>query len=194
VLKFESDLPRFKLSNEGIMTKNMFSFSLFLCIFIMPVLSCYAYSGTIVDVREGDLLLISTEGGTQTIRLYGVMCPVHGQPYHDKARLLVNHLTLQKNAEITPLFNDEEGISNALVRIQGVKDFLNGQLVGYGMAWVKPVQCKSRLCDEWRKLEELAQKNYVGLWSELYPVPPWEWRKAQRMEIYRRSQESLKKD
>jgi endonuclease YncB( thermonuclease family) len=176
------------------MTKNVFSFSLFLLTFFMSVLSCHAYSATIVDVRAGDLLVISAEGQAQTVRLYGVMCPVHGQPYHDKARLLVNHLTLQRNAEITPLFNDEEGVSNVLVRIQGVKDYLNGQLVGYGMAWVKPVQCKSRLCDEWRKLEELARKNLVGLWSEPYAVPPWEWRKAQRMEIYRRSQESPKKE
>ncbi len=176
------------------MIKNVFSFSLFFCIFIMSVSFCYAYSATIVDVRAGDLLVISAAGQAQTIRLYGVMCPVHGQPFHAKARFLVNHLTLQRNAEITPLFNDEEGISNVLVRIQGVKDYLNGQLVGYGMAWVKPVQCKSRLCDEWRKLEELAKKNLVGLWSELYAVPPWEWRKVQRMEIYRRGQESLKKD
>jgi len=176
------------------MTKIVLSFSLFLGIFIMSVLSCYAYSATIVDVRAGDLLVVRAEGGTQTIRLYGVMCPVHGQPYYDKARLLVNHLTLQRNAEITPLYNDEAGISNALVRIQGVKDYLNGQLVGYGMAWVKPAQCKARLCDEWRKLEKLTQKNLVGLWAELNAVPPWEWQKAQRMEIYRRSQESPKKD
>ena len=85
------------------------------------------------------------------------MCPVHGQPYHDKARLLVNNLTLQRNAEITPLFNDEEGINNALVRIQGHKDYLNGQLVGYGMAWVKPVQCKARMCDEWK-----SSRNWPG--------------------------------
>ena len=41
------------------MTKNVFSFSLFLFIFVMSVLTCYAYSATIVDVRAGDLLVIS---------------------------------------------------------------------------------------------------------------------------------------
>jgi endonuclease YncB( thermonuclease family) len=176
------------------MTKSVASFFLFLFIFFVSKFSCYAYTAIIVDVRAGDLLVIIAQGQAQTIRLYGVMCPVHGQPYHDKARFLVNNLTLQRNAEITPLFNDEEGISNALVRVQGVKEYLNGQLVGYGMAWVKPVQCRSRLCEGWGKLEELARRNLVGLWSESYAVQPWEWRKAQRMEIYRRSQESLKKD
>ena len=194
MLRFGSDLPRPKLPNARITFKNVFSFCLFVFIFIMSELFCHAFSARIIEVRAGDMLVIAVGGLGQTVRLYGVMCPVHGQPYHDKARFLVNNLTLQRNAEITPLFIDGEGFNNVLLRIEGVKDFLNGQVVGYGMAWVRPVQCSSRLCDEWRKLEELARKNLVGLWSESYAVPPWEWQKAQRMEIYRRGQESPKKE
>jgi micrococcal nuclease len=151
---------------------------------------CYAYTGRIVEVLEGDVLIANADGATQKIRLYGVASPERNQPFFVQARLLTTHLSLQKGVEITPVFTDPDGTVNALVRLDGVKDYLNGQLVSYGMAWVKPSECKARLCDEWKKLEALAQQNAIGLWSESAVIPPWEWKKAERMDIYHRGIES----
>jgi micrococcal nuclease len=154
---------------------------------------CHAGMGRVVEILEGDLLVIKADGPQQKIRLYGIACPVRNQPSFSQARVLTTHLTLQKGVEVTPVFTDPDGIVNALVRIEGVKDYLNGQLVGYGLAWVKPTECKARLCDEWRKLEELARQNAIGLWSESAVIPPWDWKKAERMEIYHRGKESSPK-
>ena len=154
--------------------------------------ACWAYSAKVVDVLAGDLLMVSASGSAEKIRLYGIACPVFGQPFHEKARFLTNHLSLQRNAEITPVLTDAEGIVNALVRIEGVADYLNNQLVGYGMAWVKPCDSKSRLCVAWKKQEEFAQMNFIGLWSQPPAIPPWDWKKAERMQIYERSREQSK--
>ncbi len=153
---------------------------------------CWAYSGKIIDVPEGDVLTVESGGSVQKIRLYGISCPVFGQPFHDKARFLANHLSLQKSAEITPVFKDADGTENALVRIDGVSDYLNNQLVGYGLAWVKPCDRNSKLCEQWKKQEEFAQMNFIGLWAKPPAIAPWEWKKALRMQIYERSMNSAK--
>lgn len=142
-----------------------------------------------MEVKEGDLLLVAYQGRIRKVRLYGVICPVNGQLFHDQARGLSSLLTGQKKVDITPVFTDGEGAIRALVRIDGTKYYLNERLVGYGMAWVKPAECKATLCKTWRELQGLAQKNAIGLWA--YPAePPWEWAKERKMDIYRRHKAS----
>ena len=53
---------------------------------------CRAFPGRVVEVREGDLMIVEVEGNKQPVRLYGVMCPVPGQPFHDHARRLSSQL------------------------------------------------------------------------------------------------------
>jgi endonuclease YncB( thermonuclease family) len=180
------------LRAQGKKTNGTFLALLVACLLLVPVSSPWAYSGKVVDVPQGDLLVVSVGGSAQKIRLYGIECPVFGQPFHDKARFMANYISLQRNVEITPVFKDHDGIENALVRIEGVADYLNNQLVGYGLAWVKPCDSKSRLCEEWKKQEGFAQMNFIGLWAQPRAISPWEWKKAQRMQIYERSKGALK--
>jgi endonuclease YncB( thermonuclease family) len=174
--------------------KCRFAFILFTSLVagLLLLRNCWAYSGKIVDVPEGDVLMVASADSVQKVRLYGIACPALGQPFHDKARFLANHLSLKKSAEIIPVFKDADGIENALVRIEGVSDFLNNQLVGYGLAWVKPCDRNSRLCEQWKKQEEFAQMNFIGLWAEPPAIAPWEWKKAMRRQIYEKSMESAK--
>lgn len=160
-----------------------------LCIFLQAS-PCLAASWKVAEVREGDLLIVEREGQKRKIRPYGVICPVRGQPFNDEARSLANFLCSHKNVEIIPIFNGPEGVAHVLIRIEGTKYFLNERLVGYGLAWVKPSECGSSICEEWRRLETLARKKAVGLWAAPFAVPPWEWAKEMRMEVFRRSRES----
>ncbi|MFZ2446274.1 MAG: thermonuclease family protein [Syntrophobacteraceae bacterium] len=137
--------------------------------------------------------MIATNGTTQKIRLYGVMCPVKGQPFHEDARMLTNFLCLQKSVDFTPMYRAADDVVYALVRIDGTKYFLNERLMGYGMAWVKPTECKASLCNEWRKLERIARENAIGLWGAPSPVPPWEWAREKRKDMYHRSREAPNK-
>jgi endonuclease YncB( thermonuclease family) len=159
---------------------------------LMFLRACWAYSGTVVEVPAGDVLRVAVADSVQTVRLYGISCPVLGQPFHEKAQFLTNNLALRKKVEITPVFKDANGIDNVLVRIEGVVDFLNNQLIGYGVAWVRPCDSKSRLCEQWKKQEEFAQMNFIGLWAQPPAIAPWEWQNAVRMQIYEKGMESRK--
>lgn len=132
---------------------------------------------------EGDLLVVAGSDQNKQVRLYGIDCPEKGQLFGDKARMLTSHLTNQKTVEITPIYKGPDGHENVLLRIEGTRDYLNGQLVAHGMAWVKLTECKADLCAAWKAIEELARLNAIGLWAEARPTPPWEWRKQQRLKI-----------
>lgn len=153
---------------------------------------CPAYTGRVVSVSEGDLLTVSAGGSVQKIRLYGIACPLFGQPFHEKALFMTKFLSLQREVDITPVFKDNDGIENSLVRIQGTTGYLNNRLVGYGLAWVKPCDRKSRLCREWKKQEGFAQMNFIGLWAQPPAIAPWEWKKAKRMQILERMKSQKK--
>lgn len=152
---------------------------------------CNAWWGRVIGVEAGDLLVVSNDNQTQQIKLYGVNCPERGQPSHEKARALVAHLTSEQRVEVTPLYKGNDGFERALVRIDGTKDYLNHQLVAYGMAWVKPDECSFKVCAEWKEIEKLAGKKWIGLWEDLNPIPPWEWRKV-RWKIMQEQKESAK--
>lgn len=151
--------------------------------------SCPAFRAQVIEIPEGDMLVVSAENRTQPIKLYGVYCPVRRQPFFENARVLTTFLTNRKNAEITPVFTDADGIVNALVRVEGVRAYLNEQLVAHGMAWVKPSECRARMCEQWKKLEELSREKTIGLWAAPVAIPPWEWENEERMQIYLRSKE-----
>ncbi|MGC8490567.1 MAG: thermonuclease family protein [Syntrophobacteraceae bacterium] len=155
--------------------------------------ACRAYTARVVGISGGgDVLTVSVNGSTRKVRLYGIECPRFGQPFHDKSLYMAKYLSLERDVEISPIFTDNYGLQNGLVRIQGSGQYLNSQLVGYGLAWVKPCDSKSPLCKEWKKIEGFAQMNFVGLWAQPPAIAPWEWRKAERKQILDRMKPSKK--
>lgn len=153
---------------------------------------CRAWRGKVVGVLDADLCLISNESQTDKVKLYGIECPKRGQPYWQQSRALASHLALQKIVEVTPLYRGPNGLENALVRIDGLKDYLNLQLISYGFAWVKPNECSANICAEWRGLENLAHSKAIGLWMDPNPIPPWQWEKENRLKIRERRQDQEK--
>ena len=149
---------------------------------------CGAWQGKVVGVPDGDLFLVSHESQTDRVKLYGIECPKKSQPFWQQSRALASHLALQKVVEVTPLYSGRDGLENALVRIEGTKDYLNLQIISYGLAWVKPNECSAHICAEWRAMESLAQSKAIGLWIDPQPIPPWEWEKEQRHKIHDRLQ------
>ncbi len=153
---------------------------------------CGAWQGKVVEVLSGDLFAVSHEGRIDKIKLYGIESPRRGQPFGEHSKALASHLAMQRTVEVSPLFKGYDGIENALVRIEGSKDYLNVQLISHGLAWVKPNECSAHICAEWRGLENLARSNAIGLWADPVPVPPWEWQKEQRLQIYKHGQKQEK--
>jgi endonuclease YncB( thermonuclease family) len=177
------------------MSRKVKSGSVLGAVFVLVLLFhpyCWAWQGKVVAMLDADLLQISHGEQTDQIKLYGIECPKRGQPFWEHSRTLASHLAVQKTVEVTPVYMGNGGLENALVRIEGFKDYLNVQLISHGMAWVKPNECSAHMCAEWRGLENLARSNSIGLWVDPGAIPPWEWQKEQRRKILEQSQQQEK--
>ena len=138
-----------------------------------------AWEGTATRVLDGDTILVRSDGGTVTIRLYGIDCPEYGQPYWQEAKEAVQDMVLGKKVRIESMDTDQYGRTVALVVVRG--GLVNAELVRQGMAWVYTHYCKQpTLCHGLHEIEKSARGNRVGLWRERNPTPPWIWKHSRR--------------
>jgi micrococcal nuclease len=138
---------------------------------IFPIaLYSQSYSGKIIRVIDGDMLLFLTEDSTFTIHLYGIDAPEKGQVFGERT---INHLEayLWVNAKIQ-LKRDinREGIS-VLLFIKGTN--INKDLVKNGYAWYDRPHC---IDAELARAEEHAREKKLGLWRNPKAVSPWDFR------------------
>ena len=134
------------------------------------------------------------------IRLYGIDCPEHGQAFGNRAGQAISDAVFGKIVSVQPVGEidhygrtvgiisvpDDESYYEYSWAVQSslpIPDDLNSLLVREGMAWVDPQLCDDEFtCNELNMLEKAARIEKRGLWADKNPVPPWEWRKNNRME------------
>lgn len=136
-------------------------------------------TGHVVKVTDGDTITVLDDSKIQhKIRLAGIDAPERKQPYGEASR---KHLaSLVAGQTVTVNWNKLDKYR----RIVGVVVF-NGQDVNLeqirnGYAWhYKTYEREQSPAD--RKLyantEVGARAKRLGLWKDLNPMPPWEWRK-----------------
>lgn len=138
-----------------------------------------AWEGTATRVLDGDTILVRIEGGTVTIRLYGIDCPEYGQPYWQEAKGAIQNMVLGKKVRIESMDTDQYGRTVGLVGVRG--GLVNAELVRQGMAWVYTHYCTQQpLCRSLHEIEDAARMNGVGLWRDRKPTPPWVWKHSRR--------------
>jgi endonuclease YncB( thermonuclease family) len=123
-------------------------------------------------VENSCKITVERAEGLTRVTLYGIQCPPSGQPFGNKALHLTGWLVLGKQVEVIPIGIDSVAETTALVRVEGSQDYLNSQLIAYGMAWLKNRHPVIPICDQWKKLEELARINRIGLWAGNNPALP----------------------
>ena len=137
-----------------------------------------ALHGRVVQVLDGDSLVVQIDGAEQQVRLQGIDCPERGQPFANKARQLTRGLALNKQVAIESVGRDRYD------RILGHPRLPDGsrldyELVRSGMAWWYRHYSDD---PELGELEAAARRDRRGLWADPNPVPPWEWRRRLREE------------
>lgn len=83
---------------------------------------------------------------------------------------------------VTEYDTDKYGRTVGVVRVEGVN--VNESLIQAGLAWQYRKYCKASFCNDWLELESRAKKSKVGLWKDIDPIPPWQWRKGARNSSY----------
>ncbi len=89
---------------------------------------------TVLDVLDGDSLVIRQEGMRKEVRLYAVDCPEKGQAFGPEARLRTRELALDRSVRLTQRDEDEYGRLVCEVRLPDGR-ILNEELVREGLAW-----------------------------------------------------------
>lgn len=139
-------------------------------------------SGTVERVKDGDTVRMRLlDGGKADLRLAGVDAPEKTQPFGRAAGRRLAALCLGKPAEAG--WRDTDRFERPVGRL-----FCDGRdvgrvLIAEGLAWHFKRYARTQPIDERTgdaEAEVLAREAMAGLWSEPGPVPPWEWRKAEK--------------
>jgi micrococcal nuclease len=133
-----------------------------------------ASTGEVVGVPSGDTIEIQHNGKAQRFRLYGIDCPVKGQPYDNSARETILMMSFAQEVTLKPHGKDQQGHILAEV-VLADKTNVNKKLVKDGLCWWDRQHAPENTILE--ALEAEARRTEIGLWADPSPVPPWEWRK-----------------
>ena len=130
---------------------------------------------TVLRVSDGDTIRVRVDGQEIKVRLYGIDAPESKQPGGPEATEFLRDLLLTETVSITTHDVDRYGREVATVELRGQS--VQEMLLERGHAWVYTKYCKIPQCAEWKEIEARARAQKVGLWGEVEPVEPWEWRK-----------------
>lgn len=141
-------------------------------------------SGRVVSVADGDTITVLDNSNTQhKIRLSGIDAPERTQPFGRRSREQLAELVAGKSVEVETDKTDRYGRSVGKIVLAG-RD-INLAMVVAGFAWHYKAYAKEQSAEDQRLYagaEIDARQANRGLWFDVEPVAPWEWRARKRSE------------
>jgi len=131
--------------------------------------------GRVVSVADGDTITLLGKSNQQhLIRLAEIDAPEKKQAFGEQSRRTLSSLIAGKHVEARCPSTDRYNRKICTIFHEGID--INEKMVLAGMAWVYRAYSRSQY---YLQAEDLARKQKVGLWVDLNPTPPWEWRHRQ---------------
>ena len=150
------------------MKKNFFIPVLTFCLFgVVSIVEAQCWEGIVVEVVDGNTVLVSREQTRGLVTLYGIDAPTSGQAFSAEAENKLHTMLLNKKVTACPQ-KALGGNAAEVYVLSGYKRNVNEEMVRKGLAWSTVAQYKN--------LETMARKKRFGLWSEDNPMPPNEYR------------------
>jgi micrococcal nuclease len=149
---------------------------IFLGMLFVPNAYAASFTGKLVKVLDGDTVEVMHDGKAERIRLAQIDCPEKNQPFGQAAKEYVLDLAAHKIVTVEVDTVDRYGRTVGEVLLPDGSN-LNKQIVGAGYAWQYKRYSKDT---EYADLEAEARVARLGLWQDLSPIPPWEWRRRKR--------------
>lgn len=147
--------------------------------------------GKVVSVADGDTITVLDSNKIQhKIRLSGIDAPERGQAFGNVSKQHLANLVFGKAVKVETTKKDRYGRSVGKVWVQppdcatcGRTLDANLAQVANGLAWWYRYYADEQPAED-RGRYEIAEKEargkLVGLWIDVKPVPPWDWRKGVR--------------
>ena len=130
---------------------------------------------TVVRVKDGDSLVVDSNGREVEVRLADIDTPEFNQPRGDEAKEALSSLVDGKDVRLELVGGDAYRRIVAHVFVGEVD--VNAELVRRGLAWVRRAYDPA---PSLVALEDGARQAERGLWADEDPVPPWIWRKTKQ--------------
>ena len=144
--------------------------TLILLFLALPSMACEKCD-IVVDVIDGDTVIVLCEGQKRPIHLVEVDAPQLKQPYGKEAKAFTEKLLL--NHVVTIDYIDKNRAKD-IVSADGKS--LKWGLIRSGLAWYPDNHKQNSLrnvTDKLGKYERKARRKRKGLWAQDKPVPPW---------------------
>ncbi len=149
--------------------------------------SDHSIEGVAEIVTDGDTIVISSLTGEKnvTCRLYGIDAPEvatnsqHGQPYGDKAREELKGLVYKQKIKVT--LTGKKSYQRDICIVEKDKMNINLEMIKRGFAWAYKEYLERPYASEFLEAESKARAKKLGLWQQVNPQPPWEFRKLVRV-------------
>ncbi len=139
-------------------------------------------TGTVVGVSDGDTITVLDDSKKQhKIRLSGIDAPEKGQAFGQRAKEYLSDRVYRKSVVVEGDKTDRYGRTVGKVVVDGRDVCL--EMVEAGYAWhFKKYQREQSRSDRalYAAAENASRDAKRGLWRDVNPIAPWEWRKGQR--------------
>lgn len=146
---------------------------LLLCLNYSPA-AAQSLVGTVTEVESGDTFLLKTSSGEEKIRLEGIDCPEMEQPYGDKAKAFTSRKILNRKITAEVISRDSFNGTWSVVRTPDGEN-LAEELLKAGLAWWYHKHSDDEALG---KLETRARLKRKGLWADIAPMAPWDFRRG----------------
>ena len=152
-------------------------------LFSLPVAA--ELSGKVIKIADGDTLTVLVDREQVRIRLSGIDAPEKRQSYGTVSRQALADLAFGKNVTVQATKLDRYKRTVGKVIDDNGKD-INLAMLEAGMAWhYRQYENEQSPADRviYRNAEEVARLNRTGLWREVDPVAPWDFRRKRNETI-----------
>lgn len=137
--------------------------------------------GNVVGITDGDTLTLLVDRQTYKVRIAGIDAPEKRQPWGEKSKSNLSRLAFNQGAVAECPKVDRWGRQICKVTVNAVDVGL--AQVKDGMAWWYRKYSKEQFADDqsaYESAELMAKLRRLGLWNDTNPLPPWDFRRADR--------------
>lgn len=138
--------------------------------------------GRVVGVRDGDTVTVLDANQRQhKIRLSGIDAPEKGQPFGTRSKEHLSRLAFGKGVAVE--WHKRDRYKRMVGKLLMNGQDLNLEQIRAGMAWhFKKYEAEQSLSERivCANAENEARMARRGLWRDVSPVPPWQFRKQSK--------------
>lgn len=139
---------------------------------------CATLEGKVVAVADGDTVTVLVDGHRQVhVRIAGIDAPEKKQAFGQRAKQSMSECAFGKEVVVEWKKIDRYGRTVGKVSADGVDCGL--RQIETGLAWHYKAYAKEQTVEDraaYSDAETGAVARKTGLWSDVSPIPPWDFR------------------